>query len=74
MVAVDEQSGVVTVKCLGELVEEVDQLLCGVAGELEQAIFQNLAAKHRSAEPFVWTRTTDEILKSLGPWCMRTSH
>ena len=36
MGAVDEQSAVVTFECLGELVEEVDQLLCGVAGELER--------------------------------------
>ena len=36
MGAVDGQSGVVALECLVELVEEVDQLLCGVAGELER--------------------------------------
>ena len=36
MGAVDEQSAVVTLEGLGELVEEVDQLLGSVAGELER--------------------------------------
>ena len=36
MGAVDEQSGVVALEGLGELVEEVDQLLGSVAGELER--------------------------------------
>ena len=36
MGAADEQSGVVALECLGELVEEVDQLLCGVTGEFER--------------------------------------
>ena len=34
--AVDEQSGIVALECLGDLVEEVDQLLGSVAGELER--------------------------------------
>ena len=36
MGAVDEQSGVVALECLGELVEEVDQLLGGVAGQFQR--------------------------------------
>jgi hypothetical protein len=34
--AIDEQSAVVTLECLGELVEEVDELLGRVAGELQR--------------------------------------
>ena len=36
MDTVDEQSAVMALEGLGELVEEVDELLCGVAGELQR--------------------------------------
>jgi uncharacterized protein (DUF2267 family) len=42
--------------------------------ELEQAIREYLAANNRSAKPFVWTKTADEILESIRRFCMRTSN
>ena len=44
------------------------------AVELEQAIRDYLAANNRSAKPFVWTKTADQILESIKRFCMRTSN
>jgi len=42
--------------------------------ELEQAIRDYLAANNRNPRPFVWTKTTDQILESIKRFCMRTSN
>jgi transposase len=41
--------------------------------ELEGAIKDYLAVTNQSPKPFVWTRSADEILASLGRFCQRTS-
>jgi hypothetical protein len=41
--------------------------------ELETAIKNYLAIHNQDPKPFVWTKTADEILNSLGRFCMRTS-
>ena len=42
--------------------------------ELEQAIRDYLAANNRNPQPFVWTKTADQILESIKRFCMRTSN
>lgn len=42
--------------------------------ELEQAIRDYLATNNRNPKPFVWTKTTDQILESIKRFCMRTSN
>jgi transposase/AraC-like DNA-binding protein len=41
--------------------------------ELEGAIKDYLAVTNQSPKPFVWTKSADEILASLGRFCQRTS-
>jgi len=41
--------------------------------ELERAIRHYLAIYNRDPKPFVWTKTADEILKSLARFCSRIS-
>ena len=41
--------------------------------QLEQAIRQYLAIHNESPQPFVWTKTADEILESLARFCKRIS-
>jgi DDE superfamily endonuclease len=38
---------------------------------LEQAIKQYIAATNAEPRPFVWTKTADEILESVGRYCQR---
>ena len=40
---------------------------------LETAIYAFLAERHKTAKPFVWTKTADEILDSVKRFCQRTS-
>jgi len=40
---------------------------------LVAAIEDYIAATNQSPKPFVWTKSADEILKSLGGYCARTS-
>jgi transposase len=42
--------------------------------ELEQAIRNYLKLYNRDPQPFVWTKTADQILESLQRFCMRTSN
>jgi transposase len=41
---------------------------------LEQAIHRYVAAANTDPRPFVWTRTADEILASVGRYCRRISN
>jgi transposase len=41
--------------------------------DLEGAIKDYLAVTNQSPKPFVWTKSADEILVSLGRFCQRTS-
>lgn len=41
--------------------------------ELEQAIRQYLAIHNETPQPFVWTKTADEIFESLARFCKRIS-
>ena len=41
--------------------------------ELETAIKHYLAVTNASPQPFVWTKTADEILASVARFCARTS-
>jgi hypothetical protein len=42
--------------------------------ELEQAIRIYLKIYNRDPQPFVWTKTADQILESVQRFCMRTSN
>ena len=42
--------------------------------ELKRAIREYLAVNNRDPKPFVWTKTADQILKSIKRFCMRTSN
>ena len=42
--------------------------------ELEEAISRYVESTNAHAKPFVWTKSADEILASLGRFCMRTSN
>jgi transposase len=41
--------------------------------ELEMAIKRYLAVTNESPQPFVWSKTADEILESIAKFCKRTS-
>ena len=41
--------------------------------ELETAIKDYLAVTNKSAKPFTWTKTADQILASVARFCARTS-
>ena len=41
--------------------------------QLETAIKDYLAVYNENPQPFVWTKTADDILKSVARFCMRTS-
>jgi transposase len=41
--------------------------------QLEDAIAQYLALTNKAPKPFIWTKTADEILDSVGRFCQRTS-
>jgi hypothetical protein len=41
--------------------------------ELETAIKRYLTITNESPQPFVWTKTADEILESVARFCRRTS-
>ena len=41
---------------------------------LERAIRAYVATANTEAEPFVWTKTADEILASVARFCLRTSN
>ena len=41
--------------------------------ELERALKDFIAATNESPKPFVWTKSADEILESIGRFCKRTS-
>jgi transposase len=43
-------------------------------GELEDAIHAYIAANNADPRPFVWTKTADEILASVGRFCQRNSN
>ncbi|HKO94789.1 MAG TPA: IS630 family transposase [Polyangiaceae bacterium] len=40
---------------------------------LEQAIREYLAIYNENPQPFIWTKTADQIFESLGRFCQRTS-
>ena len=40
---------------------------------LEDAIRRYVAANNAEPKPFVWTKTADQILKSVAEFCGRTS-
>jgi transposase len=40
---------------------------------LEQAITAYIAATNAAPKPFVWTKTADDILASVGRYCQRIS-
>jgi len=42
--------------------------------ELEQAIRSYLKIYNRDSQPFVWTKTAEQILESVQRFCMRTSN
>jgi hypothetical protein len=42
--------------------------------DLETAIRQFLAVHNEAPQPFVWTKTADEILASVSRFCQRTSN
>ena len=41
---------------------------------LEQAIYEYLDVSNEDPKPFVWTKTADQILKSVATFCRRTSN
>ena len=41
-------------------------------GELEAAIRRYIAATNAAPKPFVWTKSADQILASVGRFCQRT--
>jgi hypothetical protein len=41
--------------------------------EIEQAIQDYVQATNEDSKPFRWTKTADDILASIQPFCLRTS-
>lgn len=42
------------------------------AAELEQAIYEFIEAHNEQPQPFVWTKTADQILENIKRFCLRT--
>jgi hypothetical protein len=42
--------------------------------ELEHAIMRYLEISNQDPSPFIWTKTTDEILASIARFCKRISN
>jgi hypothetical protein len=42
-------------------------------GALEAALRDHIAAANAAPQPFVWTKTADEVLDSMARLCRRTS-
>ncbi|MBA2564977.1 MAG: IS630 family transposase, partial [Gemmatimonadetes bacterium] len=42
--------------------------------ELEHAIYRYIDHNNREPKPFVWSKTADEILATIGRFCERTSN
>ena len=42
------------------------------SGELEAAIYRYLDVTNEDPKPFVWTKTTDQILTNVARFCQRT--